>query len=240
MQVTKQDYNRLLLKETTITALCQKYGLTPAQLKKQIDRYGAIKTRFTPEEREELRKELLQACPHDHQYGISSILRRWGIGTITRALQLLKVPTLSALRGLPPDLRTSMNRYGLKLINDRLYAPAYRGLYHEERQVVVDLDELKNNPDWIEKNIDMIKSVCYDSTAKSKILKPKVLRTKQLRKRYDTLVTVMRLIQGHYTQREIVKLVGTNAYTKELRELKDDPDWLDKMLTDKERKDLGL
>jgi hypothetical protein len=120
---------------------------------------------LTEEQRGQLKEDLLAAIPHDRERGLKNVLEAYNLKSITQALSLLKVKTLSELRGADLEFTRTLQRLNLRLVGSALYSPKYRGRYFSSRQIILDSDEkayiMSKPKQFIGANIQRIKTICF-------------------------------------------------------------------------------
>jgi hypothetical protein len=144
--ITEKDYTYYKSKTLGIQTLCESHGISThtayRQLKAFQDPIGSPKRRWTDEQRLSLKAEMLAAIPHDREKGIKNVLEAHGLKSITQALSLLRVKSLSELRGADPSFTRILQRLSLRLVGDTLYSPKFAGRHHPSRQIILDRRKL--------------------------------------------------------------------------------------------------
>jgi hypothetical protein len=221
-RISQTDYNLYTDKKIDVPYLCYKYNQPVPTIYRHLSKFRTearpAKRTWTQEEKEQIRQDLINSVPYDECYSVSKILARWGIPSQQQALQILKIKSLADLRlgENARALRALLRRYNLRLVRATLYAPKNRGMYHLDRQITVDLEELQRDPNkWFKENLDLINSVCYKTNEDTE---PPKTASKKLLRRYDTATRTAEMLGKKYTTREIAKKLGTAIYCKPLRD----------------------
>ena len=165
-RITERDYLAVKAHKTTIADLCYLRDVSYTTASRELAKYRGTtpRRRLTDEQRELLKTEIINAVPYDKKFGITAVLKLWGIPSITHALMLLKVRNLSELRYNSDRLGTILQKLNLKLDKNVLYSPKHRGRYDADKQLVltaIDLTDLEADPvHWLKANVERIKAVC--------------------------------------------------------------------------------
>ena len=167
-QITIFDYDAYQRKELTAADLCYRYNLSLQAVYNQLRAWrapqGSPRQFMTSEDRANLKADLLAAIPHDRVNGIKQVLIAYRLKSISQALALLKVKSLSELRG-NRDLGIVLRRLNLRLVQNILYSPKNHGRKYENRQIVLDSEALvmlTSDPvKWIRANINEVRETCY-------------------------------------------------------------------------------
>jgi hypothetical protein len=223
MKITQHDYNAFAAGKITLQDLCFQYLLREHTVRRALAKYRGPRCPLTKEDIETLRSELIAAVPYDKRCSTSAILKRWGIGSITLALNRLKVSSMAELRlgSTGPRVKALLKKYKLRLIKDVLFA-------HKDRPMYVDLDALTRDPEeWFKNNLELIRETCYIQRAKDSDTKK---LSKHLLSRFKTATKTQQLLETKHTVIEIRKHTGTDMYIKALR-----TGTLDDLFTDEEK-----
>lgn len=159
--ISDNDYKDYKAKRTTPYHLAVKYGVSITTMYKYIRACkGTVPwTRYTKEDREALRADLLAAVPHSKDLGTQAVLERWGIRSLGNALSLLKVKSMAELRYGSVELVHTLRALKLVLAGDILYARGNR-----QKSIIKltpeELQELIQEPvQWIRDNITRIRAL---------------------------------------------------------------------------------
>ncbi len=167
--IQEKDYIAFRDKQVTVQALCDLHDISSHTAYRHLKAFqeppGAPKKRLTEKECQQLKIDILEAIPHDREKGIKNVLEAYNLKSITQALSLLKVKSLSELRGSTPEFTKILQKLNLRLVGNLLYSPRFQGRYYPSRQITLDTDEkayiMSKPKQFIGANIQRIKIICF-------------------------------------------------------------------------------